>query len=306
MRWLVYGAGVLGSLYAARLHASGEDVTVLARGSRLAELRESGILLQSGDGITKAPVRVVDALGADDAYDVIIVLVRSDQIESVLPSLAAHRATPTILFMYNTVDGPDRLIDAVGRDRVVLGFAGAGGKREGAIVQPMILPRMLQATTVGELDGRSTPRIRAIAAAFTRAGFPTAISPNMDAWLKTHVALVGPIAYGFYMTGGNYELAKSATGCAQVIKAIREGFLVVRALGLPLTPPRMMALQWLPLSLLVPCMRAVMNTTLAELAMNRHAFVARSEMRALADDFAALAARAGVATPATNELCRYI
>jgi hypothetical protein len=29
-----------------------------------------------------------------------------------------------------------------------------------------------------------------------RAGFPTAISPNMDAWLKTHVALVGPIAYG--------------------------------------------------------------------------------------------------------------
>ena len=33
MRILVYGAGVIGSLYAAKLQAAGQEVTVLARGS---------------------------------------------------------------------------------------------------------------------------------------------------------------------------------------------------------------------------------------------------------------------------------
>jgi hypothetical protein len=43
---LFFGAGVLGSVYAARLHEAGVDVTVLARGRRLADIREHGIVLE--------------------------------------------------------------------------------------------------------------------------------------------------------------------------------------------------------------------------------------------------------------------
>ncbi len=42
---LVYGSGPLGSLFAARLQQGGNDVSILARGQRLAELREHGIVL---------------------------------------------------------------------------------------------------------------------------------------------------------------------------------------------------------------------------------------------------------------------
>jgi 2-dehydropantoate 2-reductase len=45
MKILVYGAGVLGSLYAARLADSGNDVTILARGQRLIDIRANGIVL---------------------------------------------------------------------------------------------------------------------------------------------------------------------------------------------------------------------------------------------------------------------
>jgi ketopantoate reductase len=38
MKLLIYGTGVLGSLYAARLHAAGHTVTLLARGQRLVDL----------------------------------------------------------------------------------------------------------------------------------------------------------------------------------------------------------------------------------------------------------------------------
>mgnify|MGYP001374583466 FL=1 len=46
MKILVYGAGVLGSLYAARLKESGQDVTVLARGKRFDEIEGQGIVLE--------------------------------------------------------------------------------------------------------------------------------------------------------------------------------------------------------------------------------------------------------------------
>jgi len=49
MRILVYGAGVVGSQYAALLHRAGHDVSLLARGQRLADLREHGIVLQAVD-----------------------------------------------------------------------------------------------------------------------------------------------------------------------------------------------------------------------------------------------------------------
>ena len=52
MKILVYGAGNIGSLYAAKLKNAGNDVAILATGKRLSEIRERGILLQdflSGD-----------------------------------------------------------------------------------------------------------------------------------------------------------------------------------------------------------------------------------------------------------------
>ena len=47
MKILIYGAGVMGSLYAARLKESGQDVSILARGQRLADIRERGIIVDT-------------------------------------------------------------------------------------------------------------------------------------------------------------------------------------------------------------------------------------------------------------------
>lgn len=42
MNVLIYGAGVIGSIFAAKLCLSGQNVTVLARGKRLEEIRDTG------------------------------------------------------------------------------------------------------------------------------------------------------------------------------------------------------------------------------------------------------------------------
>ena len=129
--------------------------------------------------------------------------VRNDQVESVLPSLTANKATPSLVFMFNNLGGPQRLVDVLGPDRVVLGFPSAAGERAAdSSVVATVLPALIQKTTIGEIDGRFKPRIRALAAALEEAGFPTALSSRMDAWLKTHVALVSPVADAFYAAGG--------------------------------------------------------------------------------------------------------
>ena len=129
MKILVYGAGVLGSLYAARLKESGQHVSILARGRRLADIRQHGIELEdSASGQrTITSIDAVEAFAPADAYDLVVVLVRKNQVASVLPSLAANKSTPSFLFMINNAAGPDEYISAVGRERVLLGFAGAGG-----------------------------------------------------------------------------------------------------------------------------------------------------------------------------------
>ncbi len=50
MRIAIMGAGGVGSYFGARLAASGEDVTFIARGRHLAALRERGMSVKSPQG----------------------------------------------------------------------------------------------------------------------------------------------------------------------------------------------------------------------------------------------------------------
>lgn len=293
MRLLIFGAGVLGSFYAVKLLAAGHDVTVLARGRRAAQLRADGLVVQEyGRSCLRSPVSVIDSLDPESPYEHVLVLVRNDQVESVLPSLAANKATPSLVFMFNNLGGPQRLVDVLGPDRVVLGFPGAAGERaaDGSVVAT-VLPALMQKTTVGEIDGRFTPRIRALAAGLEEAGFPTAISGRMDAWLKTHVAVVSPIADAFYAASGDLSvLADSRSRVLAMLRSIRQAFSALHAQGIPVTPAKLRSLELLPDWLLVGACQWALRTSYADLIVARHATVAREEMAALSEQLRGLVA----------------
>jgi 2-dehydropantoate 2-reductase len=160
MKVLVYGAGVLGTLFAARLQESGNDVSVLARGKRLNDLRRNGLVLEDvlTNRKTNTYVNVVEGLAPVDRYDLIVVLLRKNQVSAILPILAANSSTGNILFMHNNAAGFDDMMQAVSRERILIGFPGAGGTLEGYIVRYGLVPQ--QQTMLGELDGRMTPRLQ--------------------------------------------------------------------------------------------------------------------------------------------------
>lgn len=309
MKILFYGAGVIGSLYAGRLQESGQNVSVLARGKRLADIREHGIVLEDATTGHRTTTRVtaVEQLAPEDAYDLVVVVMRKSQVPAVLPVLAANQHTPNVLFMCNNAAGPDEIINALDRERVLLGFPGAGGMRDGHVIRHIVVSGREQPTTIGELDGHSTPRLKQIADALKGAGFPVDICPNMDAWLKTHVAMVNPVANALYMTGGdNHRLAHTRDGLTLMVRAIQEGFRVLRALDIPITPSKWKKFLWIPEPLLIAVMKRIVDTKAAEITMAGHANAARDEMKQLADEFKALAQKTSVPTPAMDRLYTYI
>jgi 2-dehydropantoate 2-reductase len=308
MRILIVGAGVLGSLYGARLSAL-HDVTLLARGTRADVLRRRGVVLADAIGGTHSVTRlaVVEQLAPEDHYDLVVVLVRKNQQSTVLPIVAAN-SSPAVLFMVNTASGYDELLTTIGRRRLLVGFAGAGGTmRDDGVVEYTIAPRLLQRTTFGEPDGALTDRLRTAADAFRDAGFPVALERNMDAWQKTHVAWVSPVANAIYAAGGDTRrLARTPEAMRLMLAAIRESFAALDAMYVPITPLKLRPLGKLPERLALPVLARAFSTRRADIILGRHANAARDEMTTLAEELHALIRASGIATPHLDELARFV
>lgn len=307
MKILVFGAGVLGSLYAAKLHRAGHSVALLARGNRLAALTAGGVQLEHALSGKKETVRVplVEALDESTAYDLILVLVRADQLDSAARALGKHQASTSLLFMVNNPTGYAAVAGMVGADRVMLGFAGAAGYRDGDLVKYVVLPGLLQRTTIGEPDGRETGRLKQAQAAFRSAGFPVALNRTMDAWYRYHAAWVTPIAYAIYQArASEASLAQQPIVLGEMLAAIRELWAALSELGYAITPANLRLIQMLPDCILVPIVARALSGQFADTAAYRHAEAAPTEMGQLASQLTDIVQRTTTPTPSWDKLFR--
>ena len=130
MKILVYGAGVLGCNLARNLLRAGKDVTLLARGNWAAEIKQNGLRIKDKflphTSVSRIPV--VTQLAPDATYDVIFVVLRYTQLDSVLDTLRANR-TKNIVFVGNNVQ-TKALAAALPGKNVLFAFALSAGHRE--------------------------------------------------------------------------------------------------------------------------------------------------------------------------------
>jgi 2-dehydropantoate 2-reductase len=284
LRILVIGAGVIGSVYAAHIQAAGYLVTLLARGQHAADLRASGLLLEdaSTGQSTTSHVRIVERLAPDDVYDLALVCVRLDQVEMTIPDLAANQQIPLVVFLLNNPTGTKPLVEQLGSQRVVLGFPGMGGTREGTRVRYVRIRQ--QPTTLGEVDGQITPRLRKLAAMLERAGFPTALSRSMDGWLKSHAVFVSCVSAALALEGGDsVRLGQSRARVVLMVNAIREGFAALQSLGISVMPFNLkLIFLWMPRWFAVRYWQCALQTSIGTLAIAPHANAAREEMSQVA------------------------
>ena len=312
MKILVYGAGPLGSLFAARLHEAGHEVSLLARGQRLADLREHGVVLVDYHTNTQsvAHPHIIERLGAEDAYDLVLVIMRKNRTLEILPVLAANQHTPNILFLMNNAAGPGELVEALGAERVMMGFPMAAGYRRGYVVHYLAgaRPGRDAIIPIGEVDGRITPRLREVGRVLaSMPGFDVELRTDMDAWLKTHVALLMPSLAPAMRAAGrdNVRMAHTRDAIVLAIRAIREGFRVLRTLGVPIVPKSARIFELVPEPILVWGFQKRLVDPRIRVAMLEHGEAAQDEIKYLADEFIALKHQTSIPTPAMDRLYVY-
>lgn len=124
------------------------------------------------------PVRATHRPDEVGTADLVVVLVKSLQTDAAMRgALSLVGPGTTVLSLQNGLGHEDILADVVGRGRVLAGKTYVGGVMRGP---GHILSGVDgKDTHIGELDGRISPRARAIAEAFTAAGLRTTVSDNI-------------------------------------------------------------------------------------------------------------------------------
>ena len=279
MTIVILGAGVQGTFYGIQFARSGHRVTLVARGRRAAELRAHGAAIRnvSTGHSDVMHLSVVERLEPGDSVDFCFVMVRREQIDSVLPGLKAATSIRRIIFMVNHANGSEGLFEGLGRDRVVLGFPSIAGSINNGVVEYIVVaeqPTVLESTA---LD---------VAGCIRSAGLRVKMVTDMDSWLKRHAVFVTAVGGALCRKDCDAGLLSHDRQLVRsLILAIREGW---SALDQCDVAPADILLRsifcWIPLPLAVTYWCRLFDSRRGEYYFARHMRNAIKEMVALVSD----------------------
>lgn len=276
MRILIYGAGVIGSLYAVMLSEAGFDISVYARGKRLESLTEHGLRYKKDNKVRTAKVNVLSRLEESDCYDFVLLTVWGNQLLTALWELKSNMS-PTIVTMVNSLDTRDRWDAVCGPGRILPAFPGAGGGFNGDVLDAALTPRIIQPTTIGRTDGRE----KQLAAMFKLAKIPCQIVDDMHAWQICHLGMVVPIADAYYESGDSKNVGRDRDLMRKTARQIINNFRDIREKGYSLSSPKMNLFRILSTPILAAVLGIVFRSRFGDRFMYQHSMKAPDEMRLL-------------------------
>lgn len=305
MRILVFGAGVIGCELAHVLCRIGQDVTLLARGIWKDTLHEKGLRIRHYAQLrtTIDHPRVIGGLNKEDEYDIIFVTLQNGHIAEALPALTANCSKKIVLVGNNTQ--AREVQAALTRERpdreVAFGFQTTGGRRENArVVSIHLRPKM----TLGGLDAPLSADFSALLQrAFDGARYQLRWEPQMDAWLKCHLAFILPMCYVCYATDGKLQRAKNSQ-LEEIIDATIEAHEMLKQLGYPIRPEGTEAFFIKNRKKCMQFLRLMARTPFGKLAASDHAMHAVGEMQSLDAAFEQMKDRVSVSMPTWERLRR--
>jgi 2-dehydropantoate 2-reductase len=235
VRILMFGRGVIATIYGRVLHAAGHNVEFYVRPGRAAEYGDE-VQLDWVDGRRKpfgrrvresyrTPLR--ESFDAGDGFDLIVLSVGHHRLAEAATFLAPRLGAATVLVFGNIWEEPLAAVAPLPADQVVFGFPQAGGGfRDDGVFWGGLLPSV----TIGTKEATQTPREQAVIAAFRTAGLAARKEEDMRGWLWLH----------FIADAGMFDQAIRSGSLANMIgdrRAFRDAFLTAREL-LPILEAR--------------------------------------------------------------------
>ena len=117
MQVVVYGAGAIGSLVGARLHEAGAEVRLIGRQAHVDAIRANGLLIKGLEESRLVHLPATTIL--DGAADIILLTVKSQDVQDACRTIAALHSDATVVTMQNGVRSDREAADILGRGRIV-------------------------------------------------------------------------------------------------------------------------------------------------------------------------------------------
>jgi 2-dehydropantoate 2-reductase len=193
MKILCLGAGALGGYFGGWLTENGADVTFLVRPPRKAALDRLGLRIESPVGALARPIKTVLAEQITTPFDIVLLTAKSYDLDAsiaaIRPAMGPHSAVLPIL---NGLSHIDRLVAEFGAERVLCGLA-----RIQATLGPdgtVLHMNDWIEITFGELDGRMSPRVIALAALFPKPQVKAQAVPDIRVKMWHKLVHLGTVA----------------------------------------------------------------------------------------------------------------
>jgi 2-dehydropantoate 2-reductase len=236
MRIAIIGSGGVGGYLGGRLAASGQDVTFIARGAHLDAIREDGLRIESALGdISVQPAEASDDPASVGRVDLVIFAVKLYDTQAAAEACRPLLGEKTgVVTFQNGVDSPEVLARILGREHVVGGVAQIAS----VVGEPGVIRHSgtMARFAFGELDGRRSTRVEALAVALGAAGVEHVVSDAIerDIWAKMVflATFAGVTALARLPIG---PIRTDPDTRALYRDGLAEALAVARARGIPLT-----------------------------------------------------------------------
>ena len=303
MRILMFGRGVIATIYGRVLHAAGHEVEFYVRPGRAAEYGDD-VQLDWIDGRRKPIGRRVresfqttfrESIDPGHGFDLIVLSVGHHRLAEAAAFLAPRLDSATVLVFGNVWEEPLAAVAPLPADRVVFGFPQAGGGfRDDGVLWGAMLPSVI----IGTTHASPTPREQEVLTAFRQAGLGVRLQEDMHGWLWLH----------FIADAGMFDQAIRSGSLAQMVgnrRAFHNAFLTTREL-LPVLEARGVDLRR-HRSATLPYRRPILVATavgwatallpFAQRSLAAHTNPHATEARAVLDDTLREARRLSIPTP---------
>ncbi|OXM56385.1 ketopantoate reductase [Amycolatopsis thailandensis] len=304
MKILMFGRGVIATIYGWALRKAGHDVEFYVRPGRAATYGDSVDLdlfdtrrrMRGQRVVEKWPVRLRETLEPDHDFDLIVLSVSHHRLPEATAFLAPRVGRATVLVFGNVWTEPAAAIGQLPLDRIAWGFPQAGGGFDAdGVLRGMLMPSVV----FGTLDRPPTDRERAVRQAFREAGLRIKERPDFRGWLWVHFASdAGLLSQGLRL-GSLSRLAGSRSDLREGLLNGRELLPLLEARGLDLRRHRVGLLPFrAPTWLTAPALAwLTAHVAPARVSITAHSDPDAEEPREVCRDTLAEARRLGVPVP---------
>ena len=234
MRVAVIGAGAMGSIFGAALARSGAEVAFADnRPELIAAIQRDGLRVEGVLGDFHLTPRASLDAASLGPVDCAAILVDANATPAAAKAAKSCLAPDGFaITLQNGIGNVEALVDGLGERRVLAGSTYNSGATLG-------IARTLHSnagpTTIGELDGSSSARVKDVAARFTGAGLPTTVSGNIMGvvWSKfVHNCAINPVSALTGLRPG--EIARDRAAATLLERLLDEILAVVARAGITL------------------------------------------------------------------------